>query len=59
MADKMANQIVIRPVGKDERAAWEPLWDGYIAFYKAMSRGSGFTIRTSRCSCSAPTSTAD
>ena len=35
MADKMADQIVIRPVGADERAAWEPLWDGYIAFYKA------------------------
>ena len=31
----MADNIVIRPVGKDERAAWEPLWDGYIAFYKA------------------------
>jgi GNAT superfamily N-acetyltransferase len=31
----MADKIVIRPVGKDERAGWEPLWDGYIAFYKA------------------------
>jgi len=31
----MADNIVIRPVGKDERAAWEPLWDGYLAFYKA------------------------
>ncbi len=28
-------EIVIRPVGADERAAWEPLWNGYIAFYKA------------------------
>ena len=27
--------VVIRPVGKDERAAWEPLWNGYLAFYKA------------------------
>ena len=27
--------IVIRPVGKDERAAWEPLWNGYLAFYNA------------------------
>jgi GNAT superfamily N-acetyltransferase len=35
MADKMAEKIVVRPVGADERAAWEPLWDGYIAFYKA------------------------
>ena len=31
----MAGNVVIRPVGADERAAWEPLWDGYIAFYKA------------------------
>ena len=31
----MAGKIVIRPVGKDERAAWEPLWDGYLAFYHA------------------------
>jgi GNAT superfamily N-acetyltransferase len=31
----MAGNVVIRPVGQDERAAWEPLWDGYIAFYKA------------------------
>ena len=31
----MADKIVIRPVGKDERTAWEPLWDGYLAFYKA------------------------
>ena len=31
----MAGNVVIRPVGLDERAAWEPLWNGYIAFYKA------------------------
>jgi GNAT superfamily N-acetyltransferase len=35
MADQMVDQIVIRPVGAGERAAWEPLWNGYIAFYKA------------------------
>ena len=35
----MADNIVIRPVGKDERAAWEPLWNGYLAFYKtALAR---------------------
>jgi GNAT superfamily N-acetyltransferase len=35
----MADNIVIRPVGKDERAAWEPLWNGYLAFYKtALTR---------------------
>ena len=31
----MADKVVIRPVGADERAPWEPLWNGYIAFYKA------------------------
>jgi GNAT superfamily N-acetyltransferase len=31
----MADNVVIRPVGADERAAWEPLWNGYLAFYKA------------------------
>jgi hypothetical protein len=35
MAHQMADQIVIRAVGADERAAWEPLWDRYIAFYTA------------------------
>jgi GNAT superfamily N-acetyltransferase len=27
--------VVIRPVGADERAAWQPLWNGYLTFYKA------------------------
>ena len=31
----MAANVVIRAVGEDERAAWEPLWNGYLAFYKA------------------------
>ncbi len=26
--------MAIRPVGADERAAWEPLWKGYLDFYK-------------------------
>ena len=25
---------IIRPIGADERAAWEPLWLGYLTFYK-------------------------
>jgi GNAT superfamily N-acetyltransferase len=29
-----APDIVTRPVGRDERAAWEPLWKGYLDFYK-------------------------
>jgi GNAT superfamily N-acetyltransferase len=31
----MADQITIRPVGEDEREAWNPLWAGYLAFYKS------------------------
>jgi GNAT superfamily N-acetyltransferase len=31
----MADNIVIRPVGENEREAWNPLWAGYLAFYKA------------------------
>jgi GNAT superfamily N-acetyltransferase len=31
----MTKNIEIRPVGADERAAWEPLWNGYLTFYKA------------------------
>lgn len=27
-------QIDIRPVRIDERSAWEPLWQGYLTFYK-------------------------
>src|SRR5947209_5268660 len=30
----VASSLVIRPVGADERADWEPLWKGYQAFYK-------------------------
>jgi GNAT superfamily N-acetyltransferase len=28
-------EVVVRPVGRDERAAWAPLWAGYLKFYKA------------------------
>jgi len=28
-------KIEIRPVGANERAVWEPLWKGYLTFYKA------------------------
>jgi GNAT superfamily N-acetyltransferase len=31
----MAGNIDIRPIGEDEREAWNPLWAGYQAFYKA------------------------
>jgi GNAT superfamily N-acetyltransferase len=32
----MAGQTVIRPVGIGERAEWEPLWKGYLDFYKTQ-----------------------
>ena len=30
----MKKDVVVKPVGADERAAWEPLWAGYLTFYK-------------------------
>lgn len=29
------NEILIRPLGPEDRQAWEPLWEGYLTFYKA------------------------
>jgi hypothetical protein len=29
----MSAEIDIRPLRLDERAAWEPLWKGYLDFY--------------------------
>jgi GNAT superfamily N-acetyltransferase len=31
----MAANVIIRPLGEDEREAWNPLWAGYLAFYKS------------------------
>ncbi|MBI3700603.1 MAG: GNAT family N-acetyltransferase [Afipia sp.] len=31
----MSERLLIRPVREDERAEWEPLWAGYLKFYKA------------------------
>lgn len=33
---KPPSEFVIRPLNPDERAAWEPLWQGYLAFYEAQ-----------------------
>ena len=30
----MTAKIEVRPVASGERAAWEPLWKGYLDFYK-------------------------
>lgn len=29
----MPSSVLIRPLRPDDRAAWQPLWDGYNAFY--------------------------
>lgn len=26
--------LALRPLGAEDRAAWEPLWQGYLAFYR-------------------------
>jgi len=31
-----ASNVVIRPLGVDERADWEPLWKGYQTFYETV-----------------------
>jgi hypothetical protein len=31
------SNIVIRPVGMDERADWEPLWKGYQPFHNTKT----------------------
>ncbi|HVT55621.1 MAG TPA: GNAT family N-acetyltransferase, partial [Xanthobacteraceae bacterium] len=31
----MAARFAVRPITKAERSAWEPLWQGYLQFYKA------------------------
>ncbi len=31
----MTGNVLIRAVGEDERAAWNPLWAGYLDFYKS------------------------
>lgn len=30
----MVNSVVTRPIGKDEREAWNRLWAGYLKFYR-------------------------
>ena len=31
----MAGEITVRPVQPGDRAAWQPLWQGYLTFYQA------------------------
>lgn len=30
----MSREILIRPLEAADRAAWQPLWDGYLRFYR-------------------------
>jgi GNAT superfamily N-acetyltransferase len=32
---QVVRQLLIRPLVPTDRALWEPLWQGYLAFYKA------------------------
>jgi GNAT superfamily N-acetyltransferase len=43
----MADGTVIRPVQPGDREAWDPLWQGYLTFYKA-SLASDITEATWR-----------
>jgi GNAT superfamily N-acetyltransferase len=31
----MPDAVEVRPLDRSERAAWEPLWQGYLTFYNA------------------------
>jgi GNAT superfamily N-acetyltransferase len=42
------NGIDIRPVGENERAAWQPLWRGYLDFYRATVAPEVYDITWSR-----------
>lgn len=37
--------VLVRPIGREERAAWEPLWIGYQGFYN-VALASEVTDRT-------------
>jgi len=44
----MGKDVVVKPVGQDERAAWEPLWAGYLTFYKTSVPASTSDVTWSR-----------
>src|SRR5262249_50884158 len=43
-----AADIVVRPIRADERAEWEPLWEGYQAFYKVVISDETTTVTWAR-----------
>ena len=40
--------LVVRPLAPGDRAAWEPLWAGYLAFYKTSLPASATDTTWSR-----------
>ena len=40
--------LTIRPIREDDRAAWAPLWQGYLVFYEATDLPAAVTERTWR-----------
>jgi GNAT superfamily N-acetyltransferase len=44
----MKKNVVVKPVGQDERAAWEPLWAGYLTFYKTSVPAATSDVTWSR-----------
>ena len=40
----MTAALVVKPVGKDERAAWEPLWQGYLRFYESSQAAEATAV---------------
>lgn len=48
-----APDVVIRSIAADERAAWEPLWRGYLAFYQTTLPRENYDLTWARLNDSA------
>jgi hypothetical protein len=53
--------VIIRPIRADDRERWEPLWHGYLDFYRAVlppevteRTWAALCDPTSRCTDSSP-----
>jgi GNAT superfamily N-acetyltransferase len=44
----MSREIVIRPLRSDERPQWEPLWKGYLDFYRTTLPGEVYDATWAR-----------
>jgi len=44
----MKKDVVVKSVGEGERAAWEPLWAGYLTFYKTSVPAATSDVTWSR-----------